>query len=225
VAADADEALRLTRSAVPIAITLDLPLASAGVVNLLHSIKDDSALAHIPVIVVTSGGTRGLEGIGATDYLRKPITRDRLVPVLQKYVPADSQRRVLVIDDEPSTRHLIRRLVDEANYRVAEAQNGRAALGMIDRWTPQLILLDMLMPEMDGPEFIRELHKRTAWRDIPVVIVTSKDLTLADHLALDGRLARILVKGTYSDEELLSAVRQVTSSEPGVAPSPAQSLL
>jgi signal transduction histidine kinase/CheY-like chemotaxis protein len=225
VAANADDALRIAKTAVPIAITLNLPLASVGVANLLHSFEGDPALAHIPVIVVTSGGIRGLEGIGATDYLRKPINRDHLVPVLQKYVPADSQRRVLVVDDEPSTRQLIRRLVEEAHYRVGEAENGRAALAMIDRWAPQLILLDMLMPEMDAPEFIRELHKRTAWRDIPVVIVTSKDMTLADHLALDGRVAKIFVKGTYSDEELLSAVRLVTSSVPGGAPSRAQSLL
>jgi CheY-like chemotaxis protein len=209
----------LPRQRSPIAITLNLPLAPVGVANLLHSIEGDPALAHGPVIVVTSGGIRGLEGIGATDYLSKPINRDRLLSVLQKYVPADSQRRVLVIDDEPSTRQLIRRLVEEANYRVGEAENGRAALGMIDRWTPQLVLLDMLMPEMDAPEFVRELHKRAAWRDIPVVIVTSKDITVADHLALDGRVAKIFVKGAYSDEELLSAVCQVTSPAPGVAPS------
>ena len=150
--------------------------------------------------------------LGASEYLTKPIDRERLVAVLTKY------RRdlpVLVVDDDASVRQLLRRILEEEGYTVVEADNGRVALERLGERVPGAILLDLMMPEMDGFEFLSALHGREAWRQIPVVIVTAKDLTSEEHDRLNGSVVRILQKGAYAQEELLAEVRTLVAASIG----------
>jgi CheY-like chemotaxis protein len=132
--------------------------------------------------------------------------------VLKKHIPDDPARPVLVVDDNRDVREMLRRTLEKEGWEVSEAENGRVALQLVAQHRPALILLDLMMPEMDGFEFIVELRKRKAWRDIPVVVVTARELTAEDHRRLNGSVETILQKGAYNSEALLSEVRDLVAS-------------
>jgi DNA-binding response OmpR family regulator len=114
---------------------------------------------------------------------------------------------VLVVDDHPQARELLRRGLEKAGCRVREAGDGRAALAGFSAELPTLVLLDLMMPEMDGFEFLRRVREKPEWREIPVIVITSKDLTEEDRRRLNGSVAQILQKGGYSFDELLAQIR------------------
>jgi CheY-like chemotaxis protein len=116
---------------------------------------------------------------------------------------------VLIVDDDAPTRELVRGILENEGYSVAEAENGRVALQHLQEETPQLILLDLMMPEMDGFELIVELRKREEWRRIPVAVMTAKDLTSEDRAILNGHVERIMRKGDKSRQELLAEVHSL----------------
>jgi CheY-like chemotaxis protein len=147
--------------------------------------------------------------LGAADYLTKPIDRERLATVLGKY------RRdlpVLVVDDDAQLRALLGRMLEPAGYRVVEAENGRAALDRLRDVTPSVVLLDLMMPEMDGFEFVAEFRRHEAWRAIPIVVITAKDLSRDDRERLNGYVQKILQKGAYGRETLLAEVRDMVAA-------------
>ncbi len=147
--------------------------------------------------------------LGAADYLPKPIERERLAAVLARY------RRdlpVLVVGDGADLRQLLRRALERDGFAVAEAENGRVALDRVGEAPPGLILLDLLMPEMDGFEFVLELRRRAEWRHIPIVVITAKDLSAEDHQRLNGRVERILDKGGSICDSLLAEVRELVAA-------------
>ncbi len=119
---------------------------------------------------------------------------------------------LLVVDDEQGMRQLLSLVFGRAEHKVRAAENGRAALALLDESPPDLVLLDLMMPEMDGFEFITELRKRQEWRAIPIVVVTAKELTAEDHVRLNGCVERVLQKGAYSREELLAEVRDLVTA-------------
>jgi CheY-like chemotaxis protein len=146
--------------------------------------------------------------LGASDYLTKPIDRDRLVSVLGKY------RRdlpVLVVDDDAGVRQLLRRMLEPAGYTVVEAENGRAALERLHDVAPSVVLLDLMMPEMDGFEFVTEFRRHESWRTIPIVVITAKDLSGEDRERLNGYVQKILQKGTHGRQDLLAEVRELVA--------------
>ncbi|MDQ3582312.1 MAG: response regulator [Pseudomonadota bacterium] len=141
--------------------------------------------------------------LGAADYLTKPIDRERLTQLLQNYRCPQPPCPVLVVEDEPALRELMRRMLEKEGWVVTEAENGRVALERVAEHRPELIVLDLMMPEMDGFTFIEALRQNEAWRSIPVVVVTAKDLTADDHARLNGQVQQVLHKGSYSRDELL----------------------
>lgn len=149
--------------------------------------------------------------LGATDYLTKPIDRDRLTSVLNKYRPKTQGDSVLIVEDDPATREVLGRTLERLGWAIVEAANGRIALERVKAHTPALILLDLQMPEMDGFEFLDEIRRNDAWREVPVVVVTSRDLSQADRDRLNGEVEGILQKGAYSREALLREIRQVVA--------------
>ncbi len=153
--------------------------------------------------------------LGASDYLTKPIDRDRLAAVLQKYRCSRLPCPVLVVEDDAATRALLRQTLEHEGWTVSEADNGRVALEKMAANRPDLILLDLMMPEMDGFECIEALRKHADWRSIPIVVVTAKDLTEQDRLRLNGYVEQILQKGTYSREALLAEVRHLVATHVG----------
>ena len=117
-----------------------------------------------------------------------------------------------MVEDDTELRELLRRMLEKEGWTVVEAENGRAALDRVEQLVPELILLDLMMPVMDGFEFLVELRKVDAWRSIPVVVVTAKDLTDQDRRQLSGSVATVLQKGAYERDQLLAQVRELVTS-------------
>ena len=209
-AAAGEEGLRRARELRPDAITLDVMMPGMDGWAVLSALKADAAVADIPVIMLTIVDDKNLGyALGAADYLTKPIDRERLVTVLEKH------RRdlpVLVVDDDAGQRQLLRRMLEPEGFTVVEAENGRVALARLQEIRPTVILLDLMMPEMDGFEFVAECRRRESWRAIPIVVVTAKDLSPADRERLNGHVQKILQKGTSGRDELLAEVRELVAT-------------
>jgi CheY-like chemotaxis protein len=204
VASSGEEGLRMARQYRPEAITLDVMMPGMDGWAVLAALKADPYLADIPVIMLTIVDNQNMGySLGAAEYLAKPIDRDRLASVLRKYAGEGQTRSALVVDDEQEARDLLRRLLENDGWYVATAANGRLAIEKLKEAMPAVILLDLMMPEMDGFQFVEELWKQPDWREIPIVVVTAKDLTPEDHLRLNGHVGIVLHKGAYQTEELL----------------------
>jgi CheY-like chemotaxis protein len=150
--------------------------------------------------------------LGAADYLTKPIQRDRLLAVLEKYCPPSQPATVLVVEDDVETQEIIRRLLENVGIQVMAAENGRVALERLAEGQPGLILLDLMMPEMDGFQFVDHVRQHEVWRTIPIVVVTAKDLTSADRHRLNGYVTEIISKDTRDQEELLAEVSKMVKT-------------
>jgi len=202
------DGLRLARELRPHAITLDVMMPKMDGWKVLSALKADSELADIPVIMFTVVDDKNLGySLGASDYLTKPIDRERLVNVIRQYTTTSAPQRVLLVEDDANVRDLLRRMLEKEGWAVAEAENGRVALERVAEQEPALILLDLMMPEMDGFELVAELRKQKVWRSIPIVVLTAKDITSEDRLRLNGEVMKILQKESSTWEELLDEVR------------------
>ncbi len=164
-AAGGEEGLRLARELQPDVITLDVLMPGMDGWSVLAALKADAALADIPVVMLTMLDDRNLGyALGAADYLTKPLDRERLVSVLGRY---RQDLPVLVVDDDPDFRDLARRTLEREGHTVIEADNGRAALARLRDTTPGVILLDLMMPEMDGFDVVAAIRENEAWRPSP----------------------------------------------------------
>jgi len=184
--------------------------------SVLSALKADAATAGIPVIMLSIVDDQQLGfALGAADYITKPIDWQRLGQAIEKHRRPVDRQRVLVVEDDQTTREMMRRLLEKAGWTVLEARNGREGLAQVDGKPPGLILLDLLMPEMDGFEFMEALRRRDGCRGLPVIVVTAKELTEEDRSRLNGEVARIVRKGGTSMEDLLGQIRSVTGKEMG----------
>ena len=209
-ASGGEEGLRHARELKPDAITLDVMMPGMDGWAVLSALKAEPAVADIPVIMLTIVDDRNLGyALGASDYLTKPIDRERLVPVLKKH---RRDRPVLVVDDDVVLRQLLRRMLEPEGYTVVEAENGRAALQQLRTVLPSVILLDLMMPEMDGFEFVTEFRRHESWRAIPIVVITARDLSSEDRERLNGYVQKILQKGAHDRNALLAEVRELVQT-------------
>jgi CheY-like chemotaxis protein len=175
----------------------------------LTALKAEPATAAIPVVMLTIMDDRSQGyALGATEYLTKPIDRERLLDTLGRHRTA---RVVLVVEDDAALRELVRRTLERESYAVLEAKDGRDALEQMRQRVPG-VTLDLMMPVMDGFEFLVELRRNDAWREIPVIVLTAKDLSVEDRERLNGSVARILQKGAYGREALLAEVRALVAA-------------
>ncbi len=212
-AADGAEGLRLARKVRPLVITLDVVMPRKDGWAVLSALKADPELADIPVIMVTVVDEQNVAyTLGASDYLTKPINWNRFGSILKKYTGGLAPRRVLIIEDDAATRQMLRGMLEKDGWDVAESPNGHAALERIAADRPALILLDLMMPGMNGFEFIAELRQRAAGRGIPIVVLTAKDLTAEERLRLNGYVKRVLQKGACSREQLLNEMDALRSA-------------
>lgn len=198
------EALKLAKLARPDVITLDIIMPDLDGWSVLKALKSDPELCDIPVILVTIMRDRDLGfALGAADYITKPLEREVLMRVVGRYVRGDGKAQVLVVDDDPKTRDMLRRTLQKAGWTVAEAANGSEAIEALQRAKPALVLLDLMMPGMDGFEVLERLHGDETWREVPVIIITAKDLTADDVDRLNGRVVKVLQKGAYQRRDLV----------------------
>ena len=206
------EGLELARRLRPALITLDVLMPRMDGWETLSALKSDAELCDIPVIMVSILANQELGfQLGASEYLTKPVDRKRLAAALARHQPCKTPPcRVLVVEDDPLARQRVKILLEKEGWVVTEAENGKAGLERLTAdASPDLIILDLMMPEMDGFGFARALHDRLEWRGIPVVALTAKDITPEDRERLNGSVETILQKGAGSREELLSNIRRV----------------
>ncbi len=214
VAANGEDAIRLAREISPDAITLDVLMPQMDGWAVLGALKEDPELEKIPVTMLSIIDDQHIGfTLGASDYLTKPIDRNKLLTVLARLCPAKEEVRVLIVEDDAPTRDLVRRTLESKNWHVAEAENGIVGLQRMAEASPDLVLLDLMMPEMDGFEFLSCMRQDERWRGIPVVVVTAKTLTVDDHNRLsDGYVEKLIDKNEQNLENLLADLDELLSN-------------
>jgi CheY-like chemotaxis protein len=181
--------------------------------QVLTHLKSDPELADIPVILLSIVNDRKTGfALGATEYLTKPLDRERLTAVLGRISNGRGSRLALVVDDLPENRELLRSALEGDGWTVEEAGNGLEALERVEHRRPDAILLDLMMPEMDGIAFVERLRASERNRSIPVLVVTAKDITPVDRQRLSGGVQAIMQKGAVDLSELVSQTRALLSS-------------
>ncbi len=210
--AGGDEGIKRAKEVLPIAIILDVMMPHKDGWAILQEIKADPCLKSTPVIMYTMVDEKNFGlAIGASEYLIKPVSRETILQVIEKYKRPMTSEYVLVVDDDRDLRELATRTIEKAGCKVFTAENGQSALSMLRTVTPNLIFLDLMMPVMDGFEFLAAFQSHEEWRYIPVVVMTSKDLSSEERFQLSGIVRRIIQKGDLTPEILL---RQLSSLIP-----------
>src|SRR5262249_53641326 len=200
-ASSGEEGLNKARQLRPDVITLDVMMPNMDGWSVLTALKGDRELAAIPVIMLTIVSDKHMGyALGASEYLTKPVDREQLLAALRKYGCEQPTCLILVVEDDPATREVISRTLEKEGWEIDQAENGRVALQRIGNKRPGLILLDLMMPEMDGFEFLAELRLHEQWHTIPVIVVTAMELTQEERRRLNGQVAGILQKGAYSQD-------------------------
>jgi PAS domain S-box-containing protein len=207
-AADGATGLRRAQELRPDIITLDVLMPDRDGWAVLAELKSDPLLAAIPVVMVTVVDEKPMGfALGVAEYLTKPIDRARLAAVLRRYATDGAARTVLIVEDDTAARRVLRQGLKRGGWSVIEAANGRIALEQVAAHAPDLVLLDLVMPEMDGFEFLDALRERGDAPRIPVVVITAKDLTDEDRKRLNGGVERVVHKRGHGPEALLAEVR------------------
>ncbi len=208
LAHDGEEGLQMARDHKPDVITLDVMMPGMDGWSVLSALKADPALTNIPVIMMTMVSDLNLGyALGATDYITKPIDRDRLLSAMKRVDCKLPICKVLVVDDEKDIRDVVRRTLEKEGWEVSEAADGQEALEIFKADPPQMILLDLMMPRMDGFQFVAELKKLESAKGIPIIVITAMELTAEDRARLNGTVDQILQKGAYRQDDLLAEVR------------------
>jgi CheY-like chemotaxis protein len=206
-AANGKEGLELARQLRPDVITLDVIMPDMDGWAVLSALKGSEDIADVPVVMVTMTDDRHMGYVlGASDYLTKPIDPARLAGVVNRHVSPGAT--VVIVDDDPLARQVTGRLLRKTGWKVIEAANGRIALQRIAEHTPDLIIVDLMMPEMDGFDLVDALRRDATTQATPIVVVTAKDITDTDRQRLNGSVNQVLQKSAHRREELLAAVRR-----------------
>ena len=213
-AASGAEALNLARMVRPDAITLDVLMPKPDGWDVLTALKADAQLRDIPVIMVTVLSERGIGlSLGAVEVLTKPVDRAQLSALMHSLLRREGP--ILLVEDDASARELISQSVEKMGLAVAAVVNGRQALTWLGAHPePAMILLDLVMPEMDGFEVLDALAARADWRDIPVIVITAKQLTAAERERLLRQAQKIIAKGAASRLDIAAAVGEALRRRP-----------
>ena len=206
---DGRAGLTLARALKPRAILLDIEMPRMDGWAVLHAIRTDPDIAETPVIITSVVNEFSLAHVlGATDYLVKPVDWGALKEAMERYRPAEHEGSVLVVDDDEDARERLRRTLQRDGWQVREAENGAQALESLDASRPSLILLDLMMPVMDGFAFLRALRGRPDG-NVPVVVLTAKEITPSEKESLGRQADRLIVKGSMSLAEIGRQLRDL----------------
>ncbi len=195
----------------PYAITLDLVMPEMDGWQVLRQLKSDPDTRDIPVVICSVAGDGMEKGItmGVTDYLVKPVTEEGLIGALERLAYTDDIYRILVVDDTQADRKLMRRILESVGHIVEEAEGGQQAIEKLDRQSYDLVILDLMMPQVDGATVLTRIKENPATRHVPVIIVTAKELSEEERRRLMEQAEQLLQKGSFAEEELLRDVLDV----------------
>jgi signal transduction histidine kinase/DNA-binding response OmpR family regulator len=208
-AASGLEGLEMAKRLRPAVITLDAVMPGLDGWAVLAALRTDAETRDIPVIMVTISDEeqRGFS-LGAAEFVSKPVDWEKLAGILAGFTGNKRDRSILVVDDEPEAREILRRNLEHDGWTVIEAEHGQAALRLLASEKPAAILLDLMMPVMDGFEFLAQYCQLAEWLSVPVVVVTAKDPAPEELERLEGLVVRVLHKGQYSHEDLLREIHR-----------------
>ncbi|MEJ2556664.1 MAG: GAF domain-containing protein [Anaerolineae bacterium] len=214
------EVLEKAKELQPFAITLDVLMPGKDGWQVLQELKECPETQDIPIIVcsIVSDEGRGFS-LGAADYLVKPIMEEELLAALSRLDQRTEETSVLVIDDQADDILLIRRILEaQHGYRVIEAGGGQSGIDLVRQRKPDIIILDLMMPEVDGFAVLEALKREPETRSIPVIVITAKSLTEEERQSLSGQVEVLLRKGLFTEHELLEdlgkALSRVESRQP-----------
>lgn len=223
-AANGEEGLRKAREMKPMAVLLDVTMPGMDGWNVLRLIRADEEIGKTPVLMQTVVDEQNFGyALGANDYLLKPIDRNRLREALTRFAPLEPVGSVLLVDDDEDALERISTALEREGWSVISCSGGEAALEAMETHTPTIILVDLLMPGMDGYAFVRAVRDRDAWKDIPIVVLTAEDLGTRRLKTLANSTSRILQKGSMPLSDLAADLRRIAeaSSPSSPASSPA----
>jgi CheY-like chemotaxis protein len=200
--------IEMAKELKPNAITLDVMMPSIDGWSVLQQLKADPETTDIPIVMVSivDNCEMGFT-LGASDYLTKPVNRNALAKTLAKLGVRNESDTVLIVEDDPQSRDLAATIVAKLGCQVILANNGVNGLAKVSQQRPSAILLDLCMPEMDGFEFVERLSRDPKTADIPIIVLTAKDLTQEDRERLNGSVERCFQKGSLNQHQLLSALK------------------
>jgi CheY-like chemotaxis protein len=220
--------LALAKAIRPTAILLDVEMPRMDGWSMLHAVRSDPDLAETPVVMVSVLHEEGLGfALGATDYVTKPVDWERLKEIIRRFREPrpdselgtpDAPGTVLVVDDDAGLRARLRTFLERVGLQVAEASDGSEALAEVGRRVPGLVLLDLTMPVMDGFAFLKALRARPHGRNLPVVVLTARDVTAGEQACLARQADRVLLKGSVSLHELAHDLRELAPSDKTLEP-------
>ncbi|HSF32955.1 MAG TPA: response regulator [Candidatus Tectomicrobia bacterium] len=217
-ALDGAEGLQKARELRPQVITLDILMPHKDGWQILHELKADPATRDIPIIVLSIVDNKDLGyRLGASDYLLKPFDREAILSALARFDPLH-RGRLLVVDDDPRVVDLVRQLLEDEPYEVIAATDGQEALEAIAQTPPDVILLDLLMPRMDGFTVIEHLQRDPQGRHIPVIVLTAKTLTAVEQAVLDQSVRTVIQKRGLERDALIQELRGLLQAYRGPTP-------
>lgn len=210
-AGNGTEGLALARAKRPKAIILDVLMPGMDGWTVLGKLKDDPVLHEVPVIILSMTDDASLGyALGATDFITKPVDRNRLLGILSRVArKEDGSTDVLLVEDDAATRDILRKMLSQDGLGVREAQDGVQALERLQEREPDVVVCDLMMPNMDGFELIQHIRENAAWVNLPIIVVTAKELTREEQARLSGSVERIVQKGSFSRDQLLTYVQSL----------------
>jgi CheY-like chemotaxis protein/anti-sigma regulatory factor (Ser/Thr protein kinase) len=207
-----EKAVEKAKEIRPLAITLDILMPKKDGWQVLRELKNTPETQDIPVIILSIVEDRKLGfSLGATEYILKPVEKEVLIRKLRNLEKTRKVKRVLIVDNEPDTVRLIGNVMKDAGYQVTVAYNSKDAIKSIHDFRPDLIILNLTMPEMSGFDVVEHLKTAEGVRDIPLILLTHKDLTEKEIDDLNGMIQGILNKGMLTKENLLKEIKETIS--------------
>ena len=206
------EAIRKAQQLRPDAITLDVLMPGSNGFETLASLRKNSETANIPVIILSIVDQRQVGfALGAADYLIKPVRKPALLEAVHKHVPlpADDDSCILLVDDDPKALELFQEALRSAGYETQAVRSGKRALEVLANKTVGAILLDLLMPGMDGFEVIRHVRQEATLKELPILVMTGKSLTAEEAGLLNRETQALLQKNGSWQQQLTIEVRRV----------------
>lgn len=212
------QGLQVAREVNPNLIVLDVMMPEMDGWETLVALKNDATLSKIPVVMSSSIEDRHLaQTLGASDYLVKPVDRNRLISTVEKHITGAKQAEdgyILVVEDDKDSREMVCRILLQSGWDTRTAVNGKAAISAIQTEIPNLILLDLMMPEMDGFEVIKRVRENPDWETIPIVVITAMELSALESRQVSGQVKNIFQKGKYKKHDLLTEVDGIMECAP-----------